>query len=507
MNRIPSLRDYVEALREIGEVVEIDREVDWSLEMGAITRRCYEIGAPAPLFNNVKDAEPGFRAIGASVGASNRPGQRLSRIALSLGLEPRASAREIVDSIAAARTRESIKPMRVQTGPCKQNIRLGDDVDLLKLPLPLLHVGDGGRYLNTLGMIGVRTPDGQWTNWSVARVMVLDERHATGVIVPFQHIGKVYARWVELGQDMPFVIALGVEPLVLMAAGMPLPDEIDEVDYVGGYIGEPVEVVKAETNDLEVPATAEIVLEGTVSVRQTAPEGPMGDYGGYMYPHHPIDFPVYTVNAMTFRDDPIYPFTCAGEPPEEDHTIAGVGAAGEACHMLRDAGIPVTTVWLPFEAADGWMAVMVPPDWGEYEPDPRALCRKIAEIVLATKVGQPVKTFIVCEDDIDPSNLSELVWAIDGRNDRGENGQVVIGQVPGWPMTPYIFPHPEDVPMGWMTTRIVQNCLGPAGTHRPERTAFKHNYPAELREQVLRNWEADGFPSDLESAAAVAVTR
>lgn len=502
MNRLPSLRDYIEALRDIDELAEIDREVDWNLEMGAITRRCYEVGAPAPLFNAVKDAEPGFRALGAAVGTSSRAGQKHARIALSLGLHPRASAREIIDAIVAARGRPPIKPVRVDTGPCKENIRLGADVDITKLPLPLLHVGDGGRYLNTLGMIGVRTPDGQWTSWSVSRIMMLDERRATGVIVPFQHIGKVFAQWAQIGEDMPYVLALGVEPLVLMAAGMPLPDEMDEVDYVGGFIGEPVTVVKAETNDLDVPATAEIVLEGRVSVTETAAEGPMGDYGGYMYPNHPIPFPVFHVEAMTFRDDPIYPFTCAGEPPEEDHTIVGVGMAGESCTLLRAAGLPVTTAWCPFEAADGWMVVTVPANWADTHPDSAALCRQIADTVLTSKAGQAVKTFIVIEDDVDPSDIRELIWALDGRNDRGPGGQIVIENVVGWPMTPYLNPHPEDFPGGWNTNRVVQNCLGDQ-TKRPERTGFRHNYPEELRRQVLANWVADGLPPDAETAEAV----
>src|ERR1700756_4020731 len=185
MNRCRDLREYVEAPREIGEVVEIDREVDWNLEIGAIARRCYESGAPAPLFNSVKDAAPGFRAMSAVVGASNQPGLRLARIALTLGLPARSTAREIIDALVAARRRELIPPVRVETGPCKQNVLLGGDVDLMRLPLPMLHHGDGGRYLNTLGLIVVKSPDGSRTNWSVARIMVLDGRRATGVIVPF----------------------------------------------------------------------------------------------------------------------------------------------------------------------------------------------------------------------------------------------------------------------------------------------------------------------------------
>jgi len=502
MNRLKSLREYVEELREIDELVEIDREVDWNLEMGAITRRCYEVGAPAPLFTSVKDAEPGFRALGAAVGTSSRPGQKHSRIALSLGLDPRASSREIIEAIVAARGREPIAPVRVETGPCKQNIRTGAEVDITKLPLPLLHVGDGGRYLNTLGMIGVRTPDGKWTNWSVSRIMMLDGQRGTGVIVPFQHIGKVFMQWQELGEDMPYVLAFGVEPAILMAAGMPLPDEIDEVGYVGGFVGEAVEVVRAETNDLDVPATAEIVLEGRVSVTETGAEGPMGDYGGYMYPSHPIPFPIFHVDAMTFRDDPIYPFTCAGEPPEEDHTIVGIGMAGESCHLLREAGLPVTMAWCPFEAADGWMVVTVPANWTETHPDSDDLCRQVADIVLKSKAGQAVKTFIVIEDDVDPADIRELIWAFDGRQDRGPKGQIVIEDVVGWPMTPYLNPHPEDFPGGWNTNRVVHNCLGDQ-VKRPARTGFKHNYPEELKAQVLANWEADGFPPDAETMQAV----
>src|ERR1700733_1192627 len=102
MNRCRDLREYVEALREIGEVVEIDQEVDWNLEIGAITRRCYETGAPAPLFSRIRGAEAGFRVLGAPAGVSSRPGQRLARVALSLGMDPGATGLEIVDALSRA---------------------------------------------------------------------------------------------------------------------------------------------------------------------------------------------------------------------------------------------------------------------------------------------------------------------------------------------------------------------------------------------------------------------
>lgn len=493
MGRLASMREYVEALDKIGEVNEVTREVDWDLEMGLLARRCYETGAPAPLFTNVKDAAPGFRAISAAFSESNRPGQRFARIALALGLEPTASAREIIDTLVVARERELIPPKLVETGPCKENILLGDDADLTMLPMPIPHNGDGGRYLNTLGMVVCKTPDGSWTSWSVARVMFLDKRRATGVIAPFQHIGHVHAEWRKLGKDMPFAIALGVEPAAIYSAGAPLPDRMSEVDWVGALIGEPVEVVKCETVDLEVPANAEIVIEGTVSVTELDLEGPMGEFAGYFSPQHSLPQPVYNVTAMTYRDDPIFPFAIAGEPPEEDHTITGVMGAAEVLHLLREQGIPVTTAWSPFESADGWLAVTVPSSWQEFEPDAEKFCRKVADVALSTKAGDGALTIIVSEDDIDPSDLRELVWMLTYRNDRGDRGNIRITDHLNWPVSPYLNPDFVNYPKGWQATRVVWNCLPPEGVQRPPRTGFDINCPQELKQRILAHWESDGF--------------
>lgn len=487
------LRSFVAALRDAGELAEIEREVDWNLEMGAIARRCYETGAPAPLFADVKDAEPGFRALSAPMSESARAGRRFARIALALGLKPRSGAREIIDALVAARDREPIAPVIVEDGPCRENVRRGEEIDLMRLPLPLLHHGDGGRYLNTLGMIVCRTPDGAWTSWSIARIMALDARTAVGIVVPFQHVGKVYAAWRAAGEDMPVALVFGAAPLATYAAGMPLPEHVDEVDFVGAYTGVAAEVVRCEGIPLEVPAEAEIVLEGHLSIRERAMEGPFADEAGYTYPDAPVRQPLYRFDVMTHRDAPIYPFTCSGEPPEEDQTVWGVAMVAEAVHMLRGAGLPVTTAWSPFETSNGWLAVTVPDDWRLAGLEEAAFCRRVAEVVYSTKVGDMIKTIVVLEDDIDPSDLRELVWAIDGRNDRGRRGQIRFGSHPGWPMTPYLNPNPQRYPEGWASERLVLNCLPPPGVTRPRRAGFAHNYPDEVRRRVLDNWERDGL--------------
>src|SRR2546425_11906256 len=127
MNHLTSLRDYVAALQALGEIQEIDIEVDWNLEMGAIIRRSYELQAPAPLFNRIKGIEPGFRVLGAPAGLSRQPGMALVRVALSLGLPATATAREIVEALATAHDRPPLPPRRVAGGPCKEHKLLGAD--------------------------------------------------------------------------------------------------------------------------------------------------------------------------------------------------------------------------------------------------------------------------------------------------------------------------------------------------------------------------------------------
>lgn len=175
-----SLREHTEVLRAIDELQEINREVDWNLEIGAITRRISEIGGPAALFNRIKGIEPGFRVLGAPAGVSARPGQPMARVATSIGLEPRATPLEVVEALACAHDRPPIPPLRVASAPCKENILTGEAVDLLRLPSPFIHQGDGGRFLNTWGTTVTQTPEGDWTNWAISRTMLRDRRSMVG---------------------------------------------------------------------------------------------------------------------------------------------------------------------------------------------------------------------------------------------------------------------------------------------------------------------------------------
>lgn len=493
LRRLKSLREYVEALQEIGEVQEIDKEVDLDLEIGAISRRCYETGAPAPLFNSIRGVEKGFRVLGAPAGVSSQPGLYLSRIALSLGLEPRSTGREIVEALVAARPRPPVAPRLVESGPCQENVLQGGDVDLTRLPAPLLHDGDGGRYLNTYGVVVARTPDRRWNNWSIARIMLLDRNRMAGIVAPNQHIGMVRQTWSDIGQPMPFALALGAEPFIPFVGGMPLPEYVDEGGYVGAYFGEPVDVVRCKTVDLEVPATSEIVVEGELSLTETDGEGPMGEYAGYLWTGGPTPKPVYHVSAVTHRNDAILPVSVAGEPVEENHTAWGVPNAAEIVYVLRQAGFPVAMAWSPFESANHWYVIAMQRDWHERTGlTAAALCRGLGDALFKTKAGAGTPKYIVVNDDIDVTNLREVVWAFATRNHPGGQGEVLFNDEETNPLVAFLQAAEKQ---SMHTTKVVYNCLPPDEWNGalPKRSSFAGTYPQELQDRVLRNWQAYGF--------------
>jgi UbiD family decarboxylase len=487
-----SLREYIDALRQIGELVDVEREVDWNLEIGAITRRVYELGMPAPLFTNIKGIAPGFRVLGAPAATSSAPGRYLSRVALSLGLPATASGREIIEALVEAHDVEGIPPRVVASGPCKEHIDLGEAVDLLKFPTPVLHEGDGGRYIGTYGTIVARTPDGTWTNWANARVMLLDSKRMTGIVSPFQHLGMIHQMWKDLGKDMPFALCLGVDPAISFVSGMPLPKFVNESNYLGGYLGEAIDVVACETVNLEAPATSEIVIEGYLSATETTMEGPMGEYAGYLWPGEGEMRPVYHVTAVTYRHDPILPIVVAGEPVEEDHTVQGIPSAAETLVILRKAGIPATMAWVTLEAANHWLVVTLPSTWKQQTGLNRsALFQKIGDIVFQSKFGMVIPKVIVLNDDIDASNTREVVWGFATRV-RPISGEHFFNHEATAPLVAFLTAGEK---FSFDSTKVVYDGLAPEewGERLPKRTSFKHNYSQELQEYVLQNWQAYGF--------------
>lgn len=313
-----SFRAYIEALREDDDLVEIDDPIDPDLEAAAISRLVCETNDKAPLFNNVIGARDGlFPILGAPAALRGDPKTQWGRVAHHYGLPVSSTPSQIAEKMISAADLKPIEPIVVETGLVLENAIEGDDIDLNTLPLPHLHAGDGGKYIQIFGMNVMRMPDGKWTNWSISRAMVNGKRTLVSPVIQPQHIWQVHKAWKELGKDAPFAIAFDVPPVAIMVSGMPVPDGVSEAAYAGALANEPLRLVKCGTNDLYVPADSEILFEGTISATETALEGPFGEFHGYTFLESQHHFPVFRVNKITYRNQAILPICVPGRLTDE----------------------------------------------------------------------------------------------------------------------------------------------------------------------------------------------
>ncbi|WP_269859411.1 UbiD family decarboxylase [Streptomyces sp. RPT161] len=481
MKRLKDLREYLDELKAHDDVRHIDDQVDPHLEAGAAARYSYENRGPALLLNHLTGHDRFCRILAAPAGLSSIPEYPLARIALSLGLDVAATAREIIDALAASRTREPIPPVVVDHAPCQDNVLLGEEADLDRFPAPMLHDGDGGPYINTWGTIIVSTPDGSFTNWAIARVMKIDGRRMTGTFIPTQHLGQIRKQWSDLGRPMPFAIVQGTEPGIPFIASMPLPDGVEEAAFLGTHFGEPMELVKCTTLDLLVPASAEIVIEGHVMPGRTAVEGPMGEYAGYQ-PRHTSMQPEYVVEAITYRDEPIWPISVAGEPADETHTAWGLVTAAEALAQLRAANLPVSTAWMPFESASHWLVITLPGDWREQLPGVGTdeMCLRISQVLSNTRIEAIFTRIFVLDDDIDPSNPTELAWAIATRVSPARGRIIRHGMIN--PLAGCY--SDQERRLGYGPKAVLNGLQAPSG-ERNTRSSFRHSYPEAVQQRVI----------------------
>jgi UbiD family decarboxylase len=493
MTAAPTFRDWLEQLQELGDIQRIDAEVDWNLEIGAIIRRSLDLRAPAPLFNRVAGVEAGFRALGAPGGLTALPGRTYARIALALGLPAGADGSTLIRTLADARLRKPIPPRIVDRGDCQEQVMAGDEVDLMRFPTPLIHDGDGGRFIQTYGINVVRSVDGAWTNWSINRMMLLDRNRLACLIPPNQHLGKIHAEWRERGEPTPIAVAFGVPPAIAYAGGMPLPERVSEADFVGAMLDEPVELVRCQTVPLEVPASAEIVIEGHISHTETEMEGPMGEFAGYINRGGSSPKPVLHVTAITHRNRPILPISAAGKPVEENHTGWGLPHAGETLHVLRQAGLPVVDCWMVLEAACCWFALTVRQDWHQTTGlTGHELGQRIGETIFATKGGFGIPKVLLFEDDVDITDLREVVWGFATRAHPG-HGEVYFEGEAENNLLVFLDDDEKTVFRG---TKVVHLCL--LNEHytpddRPGEVSFTKDWPPSIQQRVLDRWHEYGY--------------
>lgn len=477
------LREYVACLEEAGEIQRITKEVDLDLELGAVIRRSYDLRAPAPFFENIK-GYPGHRILGAPISLSAKEDRMFARFALSMDMAPNATAQELIQEYIK-RINNPLKPVRVKDGPCKENVLLGDDVDLNLFPAPLLHEGDGGRYLGTWHVNVTKDPDDGVVNWGMYRFMIHDETTMGGLFNPVQNMGvHYYVKHEARGQRMEFAIAMGTEPVTPWIAGTRFPINVAEVDIVGGVRKAPIELIRCETVDLEVPATSEVVLEGFIPPGERKEEGPFGEYTGFMAAER-APRPVYHVTAITHRNDPIIPVTCMGVPVDDCAVSMSLTKAANILDEVQRRGFPVKAVYCPPEAVSHWTVVSTKVPYPGYS-------RYLANAIWGTPWGRSAWYLVIVEEDVDVTDMGQVLWAISTMC-HPKKGVVQVDNVPGFPLLPFLSPEERPNNLG---AYALFDCTWPREWPKetiPKKVSFENAWPKEIQEKVLRNWKAYGY--------------
>jgi UbiD family decarboxylase len=307
-----NLRSFIDVLSERGELKRIGDPVDWEIELGEITRSLQQ----PLLFENIKDY-PGMRVFANGLSC-------FSSIALALGLQPEKGRKKTIQE-ARRRVAAPVKPAMVSGGPVLENVVDGPDINLFDFPAPQWSKHDGGRYIGTWHANVTRDPETGRRNLGVYRMQLLGRNQTTVNTSSASHLGRHFAKAEKIGQPLEMAVVIGAPEPVVMAAGSVYPSGSDEYDLAGGLSGNAVSLVRCRTVDLEIPAEAEIVLEGLIRPGVRAHDGPYFDYAGV-----PTESPgafLFDVTCVTFRNRPIFRGAAVGHPAAEDQQLFAFLAA------------------------------------------------------------------------------------------------------------------------------------------------------------------------------------
>jgi len=420
------LRAFIHALEQAGELKRIGVEVDPILEISEIANRVSKSGGPALLFENVKGSH-----VPLVINAFGSP--RRMELALEAGSveEVAGRIRELVHMKPPEGLFEKLKlvprlaeigaffPKTVSDGPAQEIVR-ADNFSLLDLPILQCWPQDAGRYI-TFPVVFSRDPETGKRNCGMYRMQVFDER-TTAMHWQIHKQGAEHFRRAGKASDskMEVAVAIGTDPAVTFAAISPLPPDLDEMLFAGFLRSKPVEMLRCRTVDLEVPATAEFVLEGTVDLNERRTEGPFGDHTGFY--SLPDEYPVFRVHCMTHRRDPIYSTTIVGPPPMEDCYMGR--AVSRIFLPLMQLQLPeIVDVNLPFEGIfHNLMLVSIRKSYP-------GQARKVMNAIWGLGQAMFTKCIVVVDDDVDVQNSREVVWKALNHIDPERDIQFTLGPI------------------------------------------------------------------------------
>ncbi len=431
------LRDFISQLEALGQLKRISAPISTHLAMTEISDRTLRAKGPALLFENAVDkhGEPFLAPVLTNLFGTPE------RVALAMGQTDVNALRDVGKLLAALKEPEPPKGFRDALGKiplykqvlnmptkvikkalCQQIVLSGDEVDLTKLPIQTCWPGDVAPLI-TWGLTITKGPHKERQNLGIYRQQVLSKNKVImrwlshrGGALDFQEFKKT-----NPGEKYPVSVALGADPATILGAVTPVPDTLSEYAFAGLLRGAKTEVTKSISNDLQVPATAEIILEGYLDPNETAPEGPYGDHTGYY--NEVDDFPVFTVTHITMRKDPIYHSTYTGRPPDEP-AILGVALNEVFVPILQKQYPEIQDFYLPPEGCSYRLAVVTIKK--QYAGHAKRVMMGVWSFL---RQFMYTKFVIVCDDDVNARNWEDVIWAMTTRMDPSRD-TVLIDNTP-----------------------------------------------------------------------------
>jgi len=467
------LREWIQEVDKMGEL-RYAEGVDWNLELGAISDvSLHKFGSPAIIFRKIKGYEEG-RVLVNPFGSSRRVG-------LVLGISPNESKIRMAEQWRnKVRDIRLVPPKVVSTGPIKENVFQGEKIDLFKLPVPFWHKLDGGRYLGTGCVVITRDPDDGWVNLGTYRGMVHDRSSMGLYMDPGRH-GRIHRdKYFQRNKPFPVAMVFGCDLSIYIFSQISMaPFGVSEYDYAGWLRGEPIEVIIGDYTGLPIPASAEIAIEGDCIVGDTKEEGPFGEWTGY-YGSGAREEPVIRVKTLMYRNDPIIHGSPPVRPPSNINYLRAIIKSASMWDALEKTGVPeIKGVWC-HEVGGTWLFHVI-----SIKQRFAGHAKQAALIASQCQEGVGLGRFtITVDDDIDPSDLEEVVWAMCTRCDP-ERSIDIIRRCLGSPLDP-AFSKNDPAFKGLNSRAIIDACKPFEWIEDfPEMVGID---PKE-KEEIKRKWE------------------
>jgi UbiD family decarboxylase len=442
-------RVWIEKVRAIGQLKEIDN-ADPRLELGAITELNAKRRGPALLFKGFRGYHPGFRVLTGSMLNARTLG-----LTMGIGeqLDTMALTDRIADKLKLIEQKAADYPAEYVTdGPMLENKAAGDDVDLTIFPAPLWHELDGGPYIGTGCLHINKDPETGWVNVGTYRIQRQSRNTVGTYISPGHHGNIIRQKYWNKNEPCPVVIVFGSHPLFLLMGGLEVPAGIDELSWIGAIAGQRVPVIRGPITGLPIPAEAEIAIEGFVSKGDLQDEGPFGEFTGYYAGGRKPDTLV-RVKALYYRNDPIILGAPPCRPLHDYSYFSSVLRSAIVKGALRKAGIPgVKGVWVSEAGASRmWVVTSIQQQYAGH-------AAQAANVAVQCQAGGLMNRYsIVVDDDIDPSNSEDVIWAISTRSDPATDIDI-LRQCWSNPLDPMISSAEKDRKQLWNSRAIINAC-------------------------------------------------